>query len=214
MLLSVNPSFPEPRKIRRAVDALAAGEVIGYPTDTVYGLGRDIFNTRAVERLYQIKQMDQTQKLSFICPNLSNVARYAIVEDPTFRVLKRYLPGPYTFILEATREVPKIIQTKRRTVGVRIPDHPVILALVHAFGRPVISTTAAPHGEDPYIDPHEIDDRFKGLGMVLDGGVGGMVPTSVIDLTTSYPEIIRVGAGPVDDFAPPPAEEAPRLARR
>jgi tRNA threonylcarbamoyl adenosine modification protein (Sua5/YciO/YrdC/YwlC family) len=201
MLLSVNPEFPEPRKIKRAVDALEAGEVIGYPTDTVYGLGCDLFNKRAIERLYQIKQMSQQQKLSFICPDISNVARYAIVEDPTFRMLKRYLPGPYTFILEATREVPKIIQTKRRTVGVRIPDHAVILALVHAFGRPVISTTAAPHGEDPYIDPHEIDDRFKGLGMVLDGGVGGSVPTTVIDLTTSYPEIIRAGAGPVDDFA-------------
>jgi tRNA threonylcarbamoyl adenosine modification protein (Sua5/YciO/YrdC/YwlC family) len=200
MLLSVNPNFPEPRKIRRAVEALERGEVIGYPTDTVYGLGCDLFNKRAIERLYQIKRMDQSQKLSFICPDISNVARYAIVEDATFRVLKRYLPGPYTFILEATREVPKIIQTKRKTVGVRIPDHAVIQALVLAFGRPVISTTAAPHGEEPYIDPHEIDDRFKGLAMVLDGGVGGTVPTTVIDLTTSYPEIIREGAGPVQDF--------------
>jgi tRNA threonylcarbamoyl adenosine modification protein (Sua5/YciO/YrdC/YwlC family) len=202
MLLSINPAYPEPRKIRRAVDALEAGEVIGYPTDTVYGLGCDLFNKRAIERLYQIKGMSQAQKLSFVCPDLRNVARYAIVEDATFRVLKRYLPGPYTFILEATREVPKIIQSKRRTVGVRIPDHPVTLALVHAFGRPVISTTAAPHGEEPYIDPHEIDDRFKGLGLVLDAGVGGSVPTTVIDLTTSYPEIIREGAGPVHDFAP------------
>jgi tRNA threonylcarbamoyl adenosine modification protein (Sua5/YciO/YrdC/YwlC family) len=201
MLLSVNPEYPEPRKIRRAIDALEAGEVIGYPTDTVYGLGCDLFNKRAIERLYQIKHMSQAQKLSFICPDISNVARYAIVEDPIFRVLKRYLPGPYTFILEATREVPKIIQTKRRTVGVRIPDHAVTLALVHAFGRPIISTTAAPHGEDPYIDPHEIDDRFKGLAMVLDAGVGGSVPTTVIDLTTSYPEIIRAGAGAVEDFA-------------
>ena len=164
MLLSVNPQYPEPRKIRRAVDALEAGEVIGYPTDTVYGLGCDLFNKKAIDRLYQIKQMDQAQKLAFICPDISNVARYAIVEDATFRVLKRYLPGPYTFILEATREVPKMVQTKRRTVGVRIPHHPVILALVQAFGRPLISTTAAPHGEEPYIDPHEIDERFKGLG--------------------------------------------------
>src|SRR5260221_134993 len=201
MLLSVNPSFREPRKIRRAVEALEAGEVIGYPTDTVYGLGCDIFNKKAIERLYQIKQMNQTQKLSFICPDISNVSHYAIVEDPTFRVLKRYLPGPYTFILEATREVPKILQTKRKTVGIRIPDHPVTLALVHAFGRPVISTTAAPHGEDPYIDPHEIDDRFRRLGMVLDGGVGGTIPTTVIDLTTSFPEIIRTGAGSIEDFA-------------
>ncbi len=204
MLLSINPSYPEPRKIRRAVEALEAGAVIGYPTDTIYGLGCDLFNKKAIERLYQIKRLSQSQKLSFICPDISNVARYAIVEDATFRVLKRYLPGPYTFILEATSEVPKIIQSKRRTVGVRIPDHAVIHDLVHAFGRPIISTSAAPHGEDPYIDPHEIDDRFKGLGLVLDGGVGGSVPTSIIDLTTSYPEIIRAGAGPVDEFTDQP----------
>jgi tRNA threonylcarbamoyl adenosine modification protein (Sua5/YciO/YrdC/YwlC family) len=202
MLLSVNPNHPEPRKIRRAVDALEGGEVIGYPTDTVYGLGCDLFSKRAIERLYQIKRMDTSQKLAFICPDLSNVARYAIVEDATFLVLKRYLPGPYTFILQATREVPKVVQGKRRTVGVRIPHHPVTLALVHALGRPLISTTAAPHGEDPYVDPHEIDARFKGLAMVLDAGVGGRVPTTVIDLTTSLPEVIRAGAGPIAEFAP------------
>ncbi len=202
MLLSVNPDHPEPRKIRRAVEALEAGEVIGYPTDTVYGLGCDLFSKHAIEHLYQIKRMDHSQKLAFICPDLSNVARYAIVEDATFLVLKRYMPGPYTFILQATREVPKVVQSKRRTVGVRIPRHPVTLALVHALGRPLISTTAAPHGEEPYVDPHEIDDRFKGLAMVLDAGVGGRVPTTVIDLTTSLPEIIRAGAGSIVDFAP------------
>jgi len=200
MLLSVNPAHPEPRKIRRAAEALAAGEVIGYPTDTVYGLGCNLFDKRAILRLYQIKRMSESQKLSFICPDLSSVARYAIVEDATFRILKRYLPGPYTFILQATREVPKLIQSKRKTVGVRIPDHPVILSLVEAFGRPIISTSAAPHGETPYIDPHEIDDHFKGLAMVLDAGVGGSIPTTIIDLTTSFPEIIRAGAGSVQEF--------------
>src|SRR5258708_6271003 len=203
MLLSINASYPEPRKIRRAVEALQAAQVIGYPTDTVYGLGCDLFNKKAIERLYQIKQMSESQKLSFICRDISNVARYAVVEDAAFLVLKRYLPGPYTFILEATREVPKIIQTKRRTVGVRIPRHPVTLALVQALGRPLISTTAAPHGEDPYVDPHEIDERFKGLGMVLDAGAGGSLPTTVIDLTRAYPEVIREGAGSVLDFALP-----------
>jgi tRNA threonylcarbamoyl adenosine modification protein (Sua5/YciO/YrdC/YwlC family) len=200
MLLSVNPQHPEPRKIARAVEALEAGEVIGYPTDTIYGLGCDLFNKKAIERLYQIKQMNQSQKLAFICPDISNVARYAIVEDATFLLLRRYLPGPYTFIMHATREVPKLVQSKRKTIGVRIPQNPVILALVHAFGRPIISTSAAPHGEDPYIDPDEIDSRFKGLRMVLDAGAGGMIPTSVIDLTTAYPEVIREGAGPVHDF--------------
>jgi tRNA threonylcarbamoyl adenosine modification protein (Sua5/YciO/YrdC/YwlC family) len=201
MLLSVNPMYPEPRKIRRAVDALAAGGVIGYPTDTVYGIGCDLFSKKSIDRLYQIKQMDQTQKLALLCPDLGTIARYAIVENPTFRILRKYLPGPYTFILEATSEVPKMVQTKRRTIGVRMPDHPVIQAIIHGLGKPMMSTTAAPHGHAPYIDPHEIDDRFPGLAMVLDAGVGGSVPTSVIDLTTEYPRIVREGAGPVDDFA-------------
>src|SRR6185503_10935302 len=201
MLLSVNPMYPEPRKIRRAVEALAAGGVIGYPTDTVYGIGCDLFSKKSIDRLYQIKQMDQTQKLALLCPDLGTIARYAIVENATFRVLRRYLPGPYTFILEATSEVPKMLQTKRRTIGVRMPDHPVIQALMQGLGKPMMSTTAAPHGHAPYIDPHEIDDLFPGLAMVLDAGVGGSVPTSVIDLTTEYPRVLREGAGPVDDFA-------------
>jgi tRNA threonylcarbamoyl adenosine modification protein (Sua5/YciO/YrdC/YwlC family) len=200
MLLSVNPVYPEPRKIRRAVEALQAGHVIGYPTDTVYGIGCDLFSKKSIDRLYQIKGMDPSQKLALICPDLGSIARYAIVEDAAFRVLRRYLPGPYTFILEATREVPKMVQTKRRTIGVRIPDNPVVQALVHGLEKPLISTTAAPHGHAPYIDPHEIDDRFPGLGMVLDAGVGGSVPTSVVDLTTPYPTVVREGAGPVDDF--------------
>jgi tRNA threonylcarbamoyl adenosine modification protein (Sua5/YciO/YrdC/YwlC family) len=200
MLLAINPNHPEPRKIQRAVEALEAGHVIGYPTDTVYGLGCDLLNKKAIDRLYQIKQMDRSQLLSFVCPDIGNVARYAIVEDATFRLLKRYLPGPYTFILEATREVPKLVQSKRRTVGVRIPNHQVVLALVRAFGRPVISTTAAPHGEDAYVDPDEIDSRFKGLAMVLDCGGGGVVPTTVVDLTTATPTVLRQGAGPIDEF--------------
>jgi tRNA threonylcarbamoyl adenosine modification protein (Sua5/YciO/YrdC/YwlC family) len=200
MLLSVNPFFPEPRKIRRAVDALQAGGVIGYPTDTVYGIGCDLFSKKSIDRLYQIKVMDTSQKLALICPDLGSVARYAIVENAAFRILRKYLPGPYTFILEATSEVPKMVQTKRRTIGIRIPDHPVTQALVQGLGKPLMSTTAAPHGHAPYIDPHEIDDLFPGLAMVLDAGVGGSVPTSVIDLTSAYPQVIREGAGPIEDF--------------
>jgi tRNA threonylcarbamoyl adenosine modification protein (Sua5/YciO/YrdC/YwlC family) len=191
---------PEPRKVRRAVDALAAGEVIGYPTDTVYGLGCDLFNKKAVDRLYQIKQMDRSHNLAFICPDLSEIARYAIVENQVYRVLRRFLPGPYCFILEATREVPKIVHMKRKTVGIRVPDHPVILDVVRELGRPIISTTAQKPGEDPFVDPKEIDIAFKGLAMVLDAGAGGMVPTTVIDLTQVPPVIVREGAGPVDEF--------------
>jgi tRNA threonylcarbamoyl adenosine modification protein (Sua5/YciO/YrdC/YwlC family) len=200
MLLSVNPDHPEPRKIRRAVEALEAGEVIGYPTDTVYGLGCDLMNKKAIDRLYAIKRMDRSHQLAFICPDLSDIARYAVVENAHYRVLRHFLPGPYCFILLATRDVPKLVQTKRKTVGIRIPNSPVIRAVAQELGRPVISTTAQHDGGEPYVDPREIDDDFRGLAMVLDGGAGGMVPTTVIDLTSIPPVIVREGAGPVDEF--------------
>ncbi len=200
MLLPVMPESPEPRKIRRAIDALLAGEVIGYPTDTVYGLGCDLMNKKAIDRLYQIKRMDKNHNLAFICPDLSEIARFAIVENHVYRVLKRFLPGPYCFILEATREVPKIVHMKRKTVGIRVPNNQVILDLVRGLGRPIISTTAQLPGEEPFIDAKDIDRAFKGLGMVLDAGAGGMVPTTVIDLTTIPPTIVREGAGPIDEF--------------
>jgi tRNA threonylcarbamoyl adenosine modification protein (Sua5/YciO/YrdC/YwlC family) len=200
MLLPVNPDHPEPRKIRRAVEALEAGEVIGYPTDTVYGLGCDLMSKKAIDRLYAIKRMDRSHPLAFICPDLSDIARYAIVENAHYRVLRHFLPGPYCFILLATREVPKLVQTKRKTVGIRIPNSPVIRAVTRELGRPVISTTAQHDGGDAYVDPREIDDDFPGLGMVIDGGAGGMVPTTVIDLTRIPPEIVREGAGSVDEF--------------
>jgi tRNA threonylcarbamoyl adenosine modification protein (Sua5/YciO/YrdC/YwlC family) len=211
MLISIMAEHPEPRKIARAVDALLSGEVIGYPTDTVYGLGCDLMNKKAVDRLYAIKGMDRTHQLAFICPDLSEIARYAIVENQVYRVLRRFLPGPYCFILEATREVPRIIQTKRKTIGIRVPKHAVVQALARGLGRPIISTTAARHGEDPYVDPAELRDAFPGLAMVLDAGAGGLVPTSVIDLTTTPPEILREGAGPVDEFR---LDEAGPMSRR
>jgi tRNA threonylcarbamoyl adenosine modification protein (Sua5/YciO/YrdC/YwlC family) len=200
MLLEINPDKPEPRKIRRAVDALEAGEVIGYPTDTVYGLGCDMFNKKAVDRLYQIKGIDKSQMLAFVCQNLGDVARYAVMHDRVYRVLKQYLPGPYCFILEATREVPRIIQTPRKTVGVRVPKHPVALAIAAELGRPIVSSTAARHGETPDPDPREVDLAFPGLALVLDAGAGGTVPTSVVDLSGETPQIVRVGAGDVSAF--------------
>lgn len=200
MILSVNTDHPEPRKMRRVVEALEAGEVIAYPTDTVYGLGCDLTNKKAVDRLYQIKGMDRSHQLAFICPDLGDIAHYAIVENHHYRILRHYLPGPYTFILEATREVPKLIQSKRKTVGIRIPNSEVIRAITRELGRPVISTTAQRTGEDPHVDPHEIDVAFKGLGLVLDGGAGGMVPTTIIDITQVPPVIVREGAGDVADF--------------
>jgi tRNA threonylcarbamoyl adenosine modification protein (Sua5/YciO/YrdC/YwlC family) len=209
VLLEINPQHPEPRKIRRAVEALEAGEVIGYPTDTVYGLGCDITSKKAVDRLYQIKPMDRAHPLAFICPDLSEIARYAAVDNQVYRVLRRFLPGPYCFILEATREVPRLLQTKRKTIGIRVPNHPVITAVVRELGRPVISTTAQRPDTDVHVDAREIDEDFKGLGLVIDSGAGGVVPTTVVDLTVSPPVVIRAGAGPVEDFV----EESPRSLR-
>jgi tRNA threonylcarbamoyl adenosine modification protein (Sua5/YciO/YrdC/YwlC family) len=202
MLLSINPDHPEPRKIRRAVDALENGGVIAYPTDTVYGLGCDLTSKHGVERLYSIKGMDRSHPLAFVCPDLSDIARYAIVDNQVYRVLRRFLPGPYTFILQATREVPKLVQMRRKQVGIRVPACEATRALARELGRPIISTTAARPGEDPYVDPHEIDASFHGLAMVLDAGGGGMIPTTVIDLTKSPPEIVREGAGSVEEFRP------------
>jgi tRNA threonylcarbamoyl adenosine modification protein (Sua5/YciO/YrdC/YwlC family) len=199
VLISINPDHPEPRKIRRAVEALEAGEVIAYPTDTVYGLGCDLFNKKAVDKLYAIKRMDKNHQLAFICPDLGNIARYAIVENQHYRVLRRMLPGPYCFILEATREVPKLVQSKRKTVGIRIPAHEVIRAVARELGRPIVSTTAQHKDEaEPHVDPQEIDAAFRGLALVLDGGGGGVVPTTVVDLTQVPAVIVREGAGSVE----------------
>jgi tRNA threonylcarbamoyl adenosine modification protein (Sua5/YciO/YrdC/YwlC family) len=200
MLLAIHPDHPEPRKVRRAVDVLAQGGVIAYPTDTVYGLGCDLTNKHAIDRLYQIKEVDRSHPLAFICPNLSDIARYAVVDNPVYRVLRRFLPGPYTFVLAATREVPKLVQMKRKNVGIRVPALETPRALARELGRPIISTSAARRGEEPFVDPHEIHAAFRGLALVLDGGAGGIVPTTVIDLTTVPPEVLRKGAGAVDEF--------------
>lgn len=200
MLLSIHADHPEPRKIRRAVEALEAGGVIAYPTDTVYGLGCDAYNKRAIDRLYTIKGMDRSQPLAFVCPDLSDIAHYALVDNQVYRVLRRCLPGPYTFILAATREVPKLLQMRRKTVGIRVPACEAARALARELGRPIISTTAARPGDDALVDPHEIDATFRGLALVLDGGAGGLVPTTVVDLTTSPPEVVRSGAGSLEEM--------------
>jgi tRNA threonylcarbamoyl adenosine modification protein (Sua5/YciO/YrdC/YwlC family) len=209
MLIQINPNHPEPRKIKRAVDALQAGEVIAYPTDTMYGLGCDLSNKKAADRLFQIKGMDRAHPLAFICPDLSEIAKYAIVENQVYRVLRRFLPGPYCFILEATREVPRLLQTKRKTIGIRVPSSEIVRTLARELGRPVISTTAQRAGAEPHVDPNEIDDDFPGLGLVIDGGAGGVIPTTVVDLTVQPPMIIREGAGPVEAFL----DEAPASLR-
>jgi len=200
MLVEVNAENPEPRKIRRAVDALARGEIIAYPTDTVYGLGCDLMNKRAVDSLYAMKGMPRSQLLAFVCRDIAEITTYAVLNDREYRVLRHCLPGPYCFILPATREVPRIVQTPRKHVGVRVPNHAVALALVRELGHPIISSTAARPGQEPHVDPKEIDIEFPGLALVLDGGPGGTLPTTVVDLTEGTPVIVREGAGDAAPF--------------
>lgn len=198
MIIELNPYHPEPRKVRRAVASLEAGEIVGYPTDTVYALGCDLLNKKAIDRLYDVKGMSKDQPLAFICPDLADLSRYAVVDNQAYRLLRRVLPGPYTFVLTATREVPKMLHTSdRRTVGIRVPDAPIILEVVRALGRPVISTTAHRPGEAPVIDARDIEPTFPGVSLVLDGGLCGRVPTTVVDLSQGYVDVIREGAGPI-----------------
>ena len=204
MLVYVNAKHPEPRKIAQAVAVLERGAVIAYPTDSVYGLGCDILSKHGIEAMYRMKGMDEGQLLSFVCPDIADIARYALVQDSAFRVMRRLLPGPYTFILPATKEVPRVLRMKRKTVGVRIPSHPVTRALTSALGRPLVSTSASVPGEDPedgtqfLVDPREIEERFPDLGLVLDSEDVGLTPSTVIDLSGDEPVLVRAGAGPVD----------------
>lgn len=197
MRLEIHREHPEPRKIQRAVQMLRDDAVIAYPTDTVYGLGCDIKSKKGIERVYRIKGMKPDQPLAFICPDLGDLARYAIVDDRKYRLMRRLTPGPYCFILEATREVPRILQMKRKTVGIRVPHDEVALALVRELGNPIVSTTASKGGE-PLQDPAELDAAFPGLDLVLDGGYGASVPSTVLDLTGPEIVIVREGVGPTD----------------
>ncbi len=200
MVIEINPNSPEPRKIRRAVEALRRGEIIAYPTDTCYGLGCDIFNKKAIDELYRIKGMKRSHPLSFICRDVAGIAKYAMLHNTEYRIVKDYLPGPYCFILNATREVPRVVQTKRRQVGIRIPDHAISQALVQELGGPIISSTAARGDALPHVDPREIEHDFPGVSLIIDAGFCGNTPTSVIDLTGSAPEVLRRGAGDTSPF--------------
>lgn len=197
MRIHVNSEHPEPRKIAQAVEALRRGEVIAYPTDTVYGLGCDIHDKRAIDRIYQMKPMGKDHLLSFLCPDLSDIARYAFVEDHAYRIMRRLAPGPYTFILNATREVPKVLLMKRKTVGIRIPKHAVAHALLAELGSPILSTSASVDG-DNLIDPADIDEAFPKLAMILEVEACGAKSSTIIDLTEDQPVVVREGAGPIE----------------
>ena len=200
MLLPINPEHPEPRKIKRAVDILRSGGVIAYPTGTVIGFGCDLANKKAVEKVYRIKGAKKGKPFSFLCADLSDISKYAIVPDPAYRLMRRLVPGPYTFILEATKEVPKLSRDRRKTVGIRVPEHPVPRAIIEELGRPIISTSAKRDGDEWITnDPAEIDGQFKQLDLVLDAGMGGINPSTILSFDeTGAVEVLREGSGSVD----------------
>lgn len=201
MIEEININNPQPRKIAKIVEILKTGGVIAFPTDTFYAIGCDLMNKKAIERIYQIKQRDKKQPFSFICSDLKNISEYAKVSNQSYRIIRRLVPGPYTFILEGTKLVPKIMLNKRKEAGIRVPDHTICNAIVAALGNPVISTTAStPDGA--YLDsPFAIEDYYKNrIDIIIDGGNVPAGPSTVIALSDSGVEIIREGLGSIDDI--------------
>lgn len=198
MYLSINSQNPQMRLIRKAVDVLQDGGVIIYPTDTVYGLGCSLFNKRGIDKIYEIKRRSRKQPLSFVCADLKDISRYARVSDFAYKTMKRLLPGPYTFILEASRLVPKIILPKRLTTGIRVPDNKICLSLVGELGQPIISTSVSTEDGDVFSNPSEIKDKFGHcVDLIIDGGILVSEPSSIVSLVDDMIEIIREGNGDV-----------------
>lgn len=196
MILTLNQDNPQQRLINRVVECLKQGGVIAYPTDTIYGLGCDIFNKKGVKKIYQIKQRDPRKPFSFICADLSDVANYAQVSNFAFKIMKRYLPGPYTFVLEASRIVPDVLTTRQKTVGIRIPDNAIALSIVRELGHPIVTTSANLSGEDTFCDPALIEQEIgKQLDIVVDGGILRGDQSTVISLIDDQVEILRQGSG-------------------
>jgi tRNA threonylcarbamoyl adenosine modification protein (Sua5/YciO/YrdC/YwlC family) len=199
--LSVHPQNPQGRYVQRAVDQLREGGVIVYPTDTVYGLGCDITSKHAVERIIRIKGRDPKKPMSFVCANLTHISRYARVSNFAYRILKRFFPGPYTFILEASHEVPKLLLTKQKTVGIRIPDHPVCGALVAELGNPILSTSANPGGAEPLTNSADIQAVLgKQVDLILECGVLSRIPSTVISLVHDEVQVLREAGGDASFF--------------
>jgi len=200
-ILNIDPQHMKGRRIKKAADLLRDGGVIIYPTDTIYGLGCDITNKEAIERIRRIKGRSSKKPMSFVCADLSNVSDYAHVSNHAYRILKRSLPGPYTFVLPATRETPRILQTKQKTVGLRVPNHPVPLALVAELGNPIISTSANYTDQEVLTDPYELEQTLgKQVDLILECGQLPVMPSSVISLIGDRVEILREGQGDLEYF--------------
>lgn len=199
MILAINPDNPQPRIIKQVVECLRQGGVIIYPTDTTYGLGCDIFNRKGIKKIIQIKQRDNRKPFSFICSDLAEVASYAQVSNFAFKIMKRQLPGPYTFVLDAAKVVPDAVSTKQKTVGVRIPDNAICQEIVKELGHPLVTTSANISGEETLQDPQLIDEHMGRLvDMVIDGGISLGEASSVINLVDDQIEILRQGSGATD----------------
>ena len=198
MLLKLHPENPQPRNIRTIVESLNNEGVIIYPTDTIYGLGCDIFKQKAIERICRIKNIDPRKaQLSFVCCDLSDMSKYTrSLSTPMYRMIRSYLPGPYTFILPASKEVPKLLKSKKNTVGLRIPNNKIALSIVENLGHPILSASLPGEMVEEYTDPESIYNKFSKLvDIVADGGAGGIIPSTVIDCTGDEPVVIREGLG-------------------
>jgi tRNA threonylcarbamoyl adenosine modification protein (Sua5/YciO/YrdC/YwlC family) len=201
-LIEINPFNPQPRLISQVVDLLRKGGVIAYPTDTMYGIGCDIFNQKAVKRIHQIKQRHKQKPFSFMCSSLKNISEYGHVNNTAYRLMKKNLPGPYTFVLPGTKLVPKIMVTKQKTVGIRVPDNPICLTIVDELGHPILTTSATEGDrEKPVIDAFDVADLFGNrIDLIIDGGEVYPDPSTVISMLNQEPEIIREGQGNPDIF--------------
>jgi tRNA threonylcarbamoyl adenosine modification protein (Sua5/YciO/YrdC/YwlC family) len=195
---SIHPTHPQRRLLNQAAEILRAGGIVVYPTDSTYALGCRIGDKDGLDRIRSIRRLDPLHHFTLVCRDLSELSTYARVDNVSFRILKRYTPGPFTFLLEATREVPRrLVHPKRRTIGLRVPDHVVALALLEALGEPLMSTSLILPGEDvPLSEPEEIRERLeRRVDLVVDSGACGLVPTTVVDLTAATPQVVRQGLG-------------------
>ena len=198
MILHIHPKDPQPRLIRQIVESLQKGGIIIYHTDTVYGLGCDILQQKAVEKICRIKKVDPKKaQLSFVCSDLSHLSVYAKpLSNPVYRLLKEYLPGPYTFILPASKMVPKILQSKKDTIGLRIPANNIAMAIIEELGRPILSASLPGDIVEDYTDPEIMQENFwNDVDYVIDGGIGGMIPSTIVDCTGDEPIVTREGLG-------------------
>ena len=198
MLLTIHPQDPQDRLIKKVAEVLRAGGVIIYPTDTVYGFGCDIFQPKAIERICRIKGIDpQKANLSFVCSDLSDLSKYAkSISTPQYRFIKNLIPGPFTFILPASKEVPKILKSKKDTIGLRVPDHNITHAIATELGHPILSSSLPGDMVEEYTDPEYIHEKFEKLvDLVIDGGIGGMEYSTIVDMTEEEPVVTRQGIG-------------------